>query len=395
MQKQGQPVRVMDFRGTYKGGGGPDKTILNSAVLHNPSKVNVLVTYLRDPSDTEYSIDTWAKKLNVKYVDVMDAKLIDLRCIQRLKNLIDENNIHLIHSHDDKTLLYGLILKMMRPKVRIMYTCHLHSLYTKKDFQSYTDYLRFYIRKKIIIGLMRFYQKPVLAVSQYTMESLAVDGFINDNVAVLHNGIDSDYWKKENGRPVLRDELNISDDCLIVGTVARIAQKHKDLPSFYKVAAGIHKNQSNVRFVIVGDGHGRLLDDAKKIVTDLGLKDVIHFTGHRTDLLDIYRSFDLFLMTSRTEGLPNTVLEAMAMEVPVVSTLVAGVPELIKNQETGLLCPIGDIKALTDSVLRLLNDEKLRIQFANKARQIIECKFSFKERVLSMEQYYKDFVYCS
>lgn len=387
-----KPVRVMDFRGTYKGGGGPDKTILNSAVLHDSSRIFVLVTYLRDPLDTEYSIDSWAKRLNVNYVDVPDSKLLDIRCIQRLKHLIDVHDIHLIHAHDDKTLLYGLILKVLRPSVSIMFTCHLHSMYTKSDFHSSMDYLRFNIRKKIVVGLMRFYQKPVLAVSGYTMESLVAEGFKKDHVAVLHNGIDSDIWRKENGRPVLREELHIPDNCMIVGTVARIAQKHKDLPSFYEVAADVHKRLPNVRFVIVGDGHGRLLEDAQRIVAGLGLKDVIHFTGHRTDLLDIYASFDLFLMTSRTEGLPNTVLEAMAMEVPVVSTRVAGVPELITNDETGQLCPIGDVDGLADRVFELLNDENKREKIAKKARQRIDADFSFKNRVLALEDYYEHFI---
>lgn len=385
------PVRVMDFRGTYKGGGGPDKTILNSAALHDPSRVNVLVAYLRDPRDTEYSIDIWARHLSIQYIDVPDKRMIDFQCLAKLIQLIDTHNIQLVHSHDDKTLLYGWLLRMARPGLKIMFTCHLYSAYTRSDFKSIKRYLSFLIRKKTLIHLMKRYQKPILSVSKHTKQTLVGDGIKAQDIEVLHNGIDTELWRKDHGRTILKQELAIPENALLVGTVARIAQKHKDLPTFYRVAAQVNKKMPHVRFVIVGDGHGKLLGDAKKRVSDLGLNDVIHFTGHRTDLLNIYASLDLFLMTSRTEGLPNTVLEAMAMEVPVVSTRVAGVPELIDDKECGLLCPIGNVDELAGCVCRLLDDADARNTIANKARQRVENAFSFKNRVLSMEDYYEKF----
>ena len=174
----------------------------------------------------------------------------------------------------------------------------------------------------------------------------------------------------------------------MVGTVARIAQRHKDLPTFYKVAAEVCAQQENVRFAIVGDGHGDLLDLARQQVKELGLQDKLFFTGHRNDLFDIYRSFDLFLMTSSTEGMPNTVLEAMAMEVPVVSTRVAGVPELVDDGASGLLCPIGDVSSLSDAVLELVRDEDKRNTFAKQGRMRIEEQFDFRKRVKALEHYY-------
>ncbi|MDL1974310.1 MAG: glycosyltransferase family 4 protein [Deltaproteobacteria bacterium] len=387
-----KPIRIMDFRGSYKGGGGPEKTILNSAAQHDSEKVDVLVTYLRDPSDHEYIIDTWAKSLGIKYVDVPDAKVFDLSCVNKLKHLINEHDIQLIHSHDDKTLLYGWILKKMRPNVRIMYTCHSHAPYTRQDFDTFSAYLRFYLRSKIQIFLMKKFQKPVLTIAHHTKGSLVADGLKTENVEVLHNGIDIEQWQADKGKPVLRQELDIPPDTLVVGTVARIARKVKDLPTFYRVAAEVVKQIPNVKFVIVGEGHGDLLDLAKKEVADLGLSDTIFFTGHRTDLLDIYSSFDIFFMTSRSEGMPNTVLEAMAMELPVVSTKVGGVPEIITDDTMGLLAPIGDVKALGEKLSLLLSDSEKRKKMGDVARQRIEEQFFFANRVRAMEDYYERFV---
>ena len=101
------PLRVMDFRGTYKGGGGPDKTILNSAALHDTARVNVLVTYIRQPGDEEFQIADMAKSLGINYLDLVDRKLLDWSCIRQVKGLIRKEKIVLLHTHDDKTLGVG------------------------------------------------------------------------------------------------------------------------------------------------------------------------------------------------------------------------------------------------------------------------------------------------
>lgn len=386
-----QPIRILDFRGTYKGGGGPDKTILNSAVQHDPSRVYIQVLYLRNPVDNEYSIDKWAESLGVNYLDVLDRKLIDRQCVAEIITIIKEQNISLIHSHDEKTLLYGWMIKRALAHINLMYTCHLHSPYVRKDFPTVTGYLNFKLRRKVNIFLMKRYDKPLIAVSNHTKKCMVKDGLSEGDIETLHNGIDIDVWSPELGTPVLRGELGIGDEELLVGTVARIAQQHKDLPTFYKVAAKVAGKMSNVKFVIVGDGHGEEMAKAKEQVENLGLGDKFFFTGHRTDLIDVYKSFDLFLMTSLTEGLPNTVLEAMALHVPVVSTRVAGVPELIEHNETGFLASIRDVESLSEQVVNMLSKPALRKEFSLKARKRIEETFSFSGRVRKMEDYYEFF----
>ena len=386
-----QPVRVLDFRGTYKGGGGPDKTILNSAVQHDPKRVYVQVLYLRNPADRVYSIDKWAADLGVNYMDVFDRKLIDLRCVADIKKIINEQDISLVHSHDEKTLLYGWMIKQAMPHLRIMYTCHLHAPYVRKDFSSLQAYLNFKLRRRANILLMKRYHKPLIAVSHHTRKCMIMDGLPGMDIETLHNGIDINAWRTELGRPVLRDEFDVAPDEYLVGTVARIAQQHKDLSTFYKVAAEICKKTSKVKFVIVGDGYGDEMARARKQVAELGMEHNFFFTGHRTDLLDIYTSLDVFLMTSLTEGLPNTVLEAMALCIPVVSTSVAGVPELVEHGKTGFLSPIRDVEGLTGQVLQLLSDPALRQRFGQLARKRIECDFSFANRVRKMEEYYERF----
>ena len=185
----------------------------------------------------------------------------------------------------------------------------------------------------------------------------------------------------------MRDELGVGPKEFLVGTVARITYD-KDLPTFYSVAREVASRVPNVTFVIVGDGYGDELERARKEVAGLGLERLVRFTGHRNDLHDVYVSFDLFLMTSLTEGMPNTLLEAMALGVPSVSTAVGGVPELLEHGRGGFLAPVGDASGLAGHVVEMLKDRDLRKRCGDACRKRIEDSFSFARRVRILEDYY-------
>ena len=389
---QPDPVRVMDFRGTYKGGGGPDKTVLNSAALHDPEKVDVLVTYIKQPNDDQFQIPHMAAERDLNYVDLTDGAFFDFKCLLGLRALVRQHRAQVLHTHDDKTLLYGVALRFLCPGLKLLHTCHSHAEYHPDGFANKRSWYKFLLRKKVLVALMKLHHKPVLTISNNTADRLARTGLRRDLIEVLPNGIDTDYWQKEKATPVLRDELGLTADQLLVGTVARITYD-KDLPTFYSVVEKVTQIRPDVAFVIVGDGYGDELDQAREDVKNCGLNQFIHFTGHRTDLLDVYASLDIFLMTSLTEGMPNTVLEAMALEVPVVSTDVGGLSELVAVGQTGLLEAVGDVDALAAAVIKLLVDEKLRKQFSESARQRIEQSFDFSKRVKCMEDVYVQFAY--
>lgn len=384
------PVRVMDFRGTYKGGGGPDKTVLNSAALHDPEIIDVLVTYIKQPDDDDFQIPQMAAERGLNYVDLVDRGAFDLKCLFGLRRLIKQHRIQVLHTHDDKTLLYGAALRLFVPGLRLLHTCHSHAIYGHETFSSTLSWYKFQLRKKILLFLMKCHHKPILTVSENTRQRLIASGLTPATVQVLHNGIDIDKWSRRGARKVLRKELGLTGDQLLVGTVARITYD-KDLPTFFAVAKQVVEKTPGTVFVIVGDGYGDELEQAEAEVEQAGLSDVIKFTGHRTDLKNIYASFDLFLMTSLTEGMPNTVLEAMSLELPVVSTNVGGLPELVEEGVSGLLTPVGDVAALSGAVIRLLNDLTQRQVFAQAARKRIELNFDFSNRVKSMEDLYKRF----
>lgn len=379
--------RIMDFRGTYKGGGGPDKTVLNSAAQHNPEKVHVMVVYIRQPADHEFQIPEVARRLGINYVDVPDSCMIDRQCLEQLKGIIRDNELQIVHTHDDKTLLYGWLLTFMIPGLKIMHTCHSHAVCGREHFSTLKHYLAFMLRKKMLIFLMNRHLKPVITVSHDTRKRLMAANLAPLDVTVLHNGIDLSVWQSNNGQPLLRDELEIPPGGLLVGTVARLTVE-KDLPTFYRVAQEVAAAIPGVTFVVVGEGYGDELARAREEVARYGISNLVRFTGHRTDLTNVYASLDIFLMTSNTEGMPNTLLEAMAMGVASVSTSVGGIPELLDHSCGGYLSPVGDVSGLAAHVVSLLRDERLRGECGRACRERVNKQFSFARRVEVMEEYY-------
>lgn len=386
-----KPVRVLELRGTHKGGGGPDKTILLSAARHDTSRVEIIIAYLKDPKDNEFQITSRARAMDLNYHEIADRQLIDWRCIISLKNLIKENSIHILHAHDDKSLLYGWILKKLCKNLTVIYTCHLLLDFERSDFETFFQYVNFVLRRRISVWLTKKFTLPVMAVSNFCKNQLLRENMKDDEVVVLHNGIDITAWHPEKGNGKLKKELGLSADQLLVGTVARI-DPQKDFATFLEVADRLVKIIPEITFVIVGDGKGDELPKLKTQIKARGLQNRVHCTGHRNDLLDVYTSFDIFLMTSNNEGLPNTVLEAMALENPVVSTAVAGVPELVQDNVTGFICDIGDAACLTEKVAALASDAEKRQIFGKKGRDLVVERFSFDNRVKRLEDLYESYM---
>ena len=183
-----KPIRIMDLRGTYKGGGGPDKTVLNSAAQHDPERVYVLVTYIRQPNDHEFQIPEMARRLGIRYVDVVDGGPLDRSCLKELRRILLDHQLTVVHAHDDKTLFYAWLLKLATPGLRIMYTCHSHAIYGIEAFESLSGYVKFKLRQKIQIFLMKRYMKPIITVSGETKKRLVRNGLASTTESTSMSG---------------------------------------------------------------------------------------------------------------------------------------------------------------------------------------------------------------
>ncbi len=146
-------------------------------------------------------------------------------------------------------------------------------------------------------------------------------------------------------------------DKVIIGMVCGLRPK-KAPETFLRVAKGVLNQNPDVRFVHVGDGP--LRDEVARLSRDLGVQEFVLFMGERNDVPELLRAMDIFILTSRNEGAPNAVMEAMAAALPCVATDAGDCAELIGDGETGFVVPIDDEERLVDRLLRLVPDAELR-----------------------------------
>ena len=156
---------------------------------------------------------------------------------------------------------------------------------------------------------------------------------------------------------------------IIVGTVGALAER-KSPDVFVRVARRVTDQNPAIRFVHAGDGH--LREGVKALTSELGLDTQILFLGSRSDVPDVLRAFDIFLMTSSNEGTPNAAMEAMATALPCIVTDIGDCKDLVLQGQTGLVAPVGDIEGLVGHVLDLAADAQRRQQMGNNGYQRIQ-----------------------
>jgi glycosyltransferase involved in cell wall biosynthesis len=222
------------------------------------------------------------------------------------------------------------------------------------------------------------------AVRRYLCSSEAVAavvrGAVRDpaRVRVVFDAIDPDRFAAGRGSGTLRRALAVPDGVPLVGTVAAVSAE-KDPFTWVDVAARLLGAGRTLRFVWVGEGPLRAPAEAR--CRALGLADRVAFAGFRGDVPDLLPGLDLFLFTSRSEGLGTSLLDAQAARVPVVATAAGGIPEAVLDGETGLLAPVGDAAALAAAAGRLLDDAALRARLVGAAERRVRQDFGLDAHV--------------
>ena len=163
----------------------------------------------------------------------------------------------------------------------------------------------------------------------------------------------------------------------------------KDLVTWLRAAALVAKKFPDARFVLVGEGRdSTTFGELQTLVKTLGIVEEVIFLGYHRNLLPIYSAFDIFVLSSLREGLPNSILEAMALGLPVVTTDVAGAKELVVNGETGFVVPQKDSEGLARAIVTLLADHESRDRMGKAGRERIETEFCFAKRLRRLEDLY-------
>jgi glycosyltransferase involved in cell wall biosynthesis len=203
---------------------------------------------------------------------------------------------------------------------------------------------------------------------------------------LLRSGIDaSTYARDEGARERVRRELGVSAETIVVGSVGNLKAQKAPL-DFVETARRAHAEDPRLRFVYAGDGELRA--DVERAIARASLGDVVRLLGWRDDVPAVLAACDVFLLTSRFEGLPRAALQAIAASVPVVATDTGGIAEVVSSGESGVLVRVGDVGAAADGVLRLAADPTLRKRLAEAARQRLNGAFDIGGMLTDLEEEY-------
>ena len=371
------PIRVLELRTVRGTGGGPEKTILLGAARSDPARFNVTVCYIRDRRDPLFDIARRANALKVDYVEVEERHSLDLSAWRAIRGVVRDRRIDIVHSHEYKTDLIAAYLARVEP-VRALATVHGWSGHSTRE-----RWLYYPADKRL---LRRF--PAVVAVSSDIAQMLIAAGVPAGRISVVLNGIDHrEYRRDQDLRIQVRRELDLADADFVIGAVGRI-EREKRYDLLVTAFADLVGKYPHLRLFVVGEGSLRPQVEATARKACPAGRCV--FLGHRTDVARLYNAFDLLVQSSENEGTPNALLEAIAVETPIVATDVGGTTDLVEPDVHAIVVPARDAAALASGIESALIDPTGTRQRALRARERVEQRLSFDARMRSIEQVYEN-----
>jgi glycosyltransferase involved in cell wall biosynthesis len=370
-----EPV-VFDTRVVTGAGGGPEKTILNSPRFLEPLGYRMLCGYLHPPGDPGYEvIRKKAEQARAPLVSIPDRGFWDWRVVRQLLRACREHKVTVWHGHDYKTNALGLLLRRFH-RMRLVTTAH--------GWVQQTSRTPLYYR--IDRWCLPRYER-VVCVSTDLVDACRAAGVPERKLLLLDNGIDATDYARRRTVTEAKAALGFPPESHLIGAVGRLSGE-KAFDVLIHAVRDLLTRGRDVRLVIVGEGGER--PALERLAAELGIADRVTLAGWQADVRGYFEAMDVFALSSLREGLPNVLLEAMALEVPVVATRVNGVPRLVQDGVNGLLVDAGDPAPLAAALDRLLGDAALQARFRAAGRATVEGKFSFAERMRKLAKMYDE-----
>ncbi|HEY4061617.1 MAG TPA: glycosyltransferase family 4 protein [Puia sp.] len=306
-------------------------------------------------------------------------KPFDVRVWKKVRDLMKEQRIDIVHAHGTRACsnMFWAAGKLNLPSV---YTCHAWSFHN--DQQVFVKKLRIWSEK---------YLTSRVDVNICGCEANRNTGrklFRNDyDAVVINNSIDSKKFNPYDQYKDIRQELGIPKEELVIASIARFTLQKQPL-KLIRAFARAQQRMGPVRLLMVGDGEQKA--EALALTRSLGIGDKVMFLPFRQDVPDLLAASDIFILPSLWEAFPIALLEAMSMGKAVIGTDVDGTPEIIRNEENGLLIPVEGLEEnLEKAILRLCNDAVLRGRLQQNAISSIYNRYNVDRLARENEKIYK------
>jgi len=346
--------------------GGAQKHLLSLIAGLNKERFNVFLFTAQDGLLLQEAFLMENLKIQKsRFLERSINPLKDLLALFELCLFIRNNGIDIVHTHSSKAGILGRWAANLAGVKHILHTVHGWSF---NDFQTA-------LVRSLYIFLERItavFTDKLIVVSYYDKQKGLNNRIAReDKYEVIRYGIAHESFGLKDFS--VREELGIKPGDFTVGMVSCF-KPQKSPQDFVRMAALIKQALPNTKFILVGEGE--LRRPVEDLISKSGLKQDLILTGWRKDIPRLLSAMDVFVLTSLWEGLPISVLEAMAASLPIVATDTGGISEVVLGEKTGFLVPPGDVEKIARKVILLLNDEALRKQTGRNAQQFLVSGFA-------------------
>ena len=361
-------VNVLELIGAFEQGGSERQAVQLSKNLKRDKQFNVFVGCLERRGPLLFEID-WLKSDEIPEFRL--SSFYDLNFaiqVRRCAAYMRANDIRLIHTHDFYSNIFGMISAYIAGV-----PCRIASkreTFSKTTVQTLVERNTFRLAHRIVANAS--------AVKNFLVEN----GVAEIKIKVIYNGVDlRRFITAEKNSTHLLPELGvrIPEKHQVVTIVANLRSEVKDHSMFLRSAKRVLEVEGSTVFIVAGEGE--LLESYKTEANILGIKDKVYFVGGSADVPALLSASDICVLSSRSEGFSNAILEYMAAGKPVVATRVGGAAEAIVEGETGFLVESGDASLMSQRIVQLLENSDMARTFGKNGRKRVKEQFSIEAQL--------------
>lgn len=359
--------------------GGAQKQLLTIVSALDTKKLNVYIYtssegFLLEEFKSLKNITIVLSKSLIRNINLLK----DFLELFKIYHFIKKHKIDIVHTHSSKAGILGRFAAGLAGVKCIIHTVHGWSF---NDCQPFLARFFFIVLER----LAAFFSQKLIVVSLYDKQKGLSNRIGSEKQYVLISyGINHAQFNRR--YEDIREELGISKEEKLIGMISCL-KPQKSPFDFIKLAFFTSQKFSNLRFLLVGDGV--LRPQIERLILKLKLQNKVILTGWRTDIPRILSSFDIFVLTSLWEGLPISVLEAMASSKPVIVTETGGVQEAIFDGENGYLVKRRDLTSMVNKLTALLDNQSLRESMGRDAQESLVGKFTIEDMIRQTKGLYE------
>jgi glycosyltransferase involved in cell wall biosynthesis len=328
------------------------------------------------------AIDKTFKVYKLKQL-VREISLIeDLKATITIYKILKIERPDIVHTHTPKAGILGRIAAKLAGVQTIFHTVHGYGFSDKHKW--YLKYLFIYIERFCAL----FSTKLIFVSKENIRRGFKYKISKKNNFTLIRAGIDTNFYKNFGLKSDFKKSIGINHNAKIVVTMAYF-KPQKNLKDFINVARLVTKNIKDVVFVIVGDGEQR--KELESLIEKFNLTNKVILLGWRTDIANILKSSDIFVLTSLWEGLPCSILEAMCCAKPVIANAIDGIKEIVVDNKTGFLIEPNDYEQMTKKIEYLLLNDNISKEMGKNGFNLVEEEFNINYVIKQHEKLYLNF----